>query len=109
MGGTRLAAAALALWPWAISSAVAEQADTPPTGSNSFCIFELPSAGNKRVWLNLEVVQYVELDSHEFRIYYGGGNLGSGHVFRLPISARQEGLAFLRRMEAAAVQCSRNE
>jgi hypothetical protein len=58
------------------------------------------------VWLNLGIVQYVEMRSDEVRVYYGGGNFGSGHELRVRIASRDEGLTFLQRMQAAAARCA---
>ncbi|MDE2583778.1 MAG: hypothetical protein KGN39_00145 [Betaproteobacteria bacterium] len=88
------------------------QPDTPPTqgeapvaGSTAFCLFEVPMDPERRVWLNLGIVQYVDLRADGLRIYYGGGNLGSGHEFYLKAS-REEGIAFLKNMQAAAARCA---
>lgn len=83
------------------------QADAPVAGSTAFCLFEVPMDPERRVWLNLGIVQYIELRADGLRIFYGGGNLGSGHEFHLRAS-RDEGLAFLQKMQAAAVRCAGN-
>ena len=74
-----------------------------PTASASFCLFEVAPQTDRRTFLNLGIVQYVELRTDELRIYYGGGNLGSGHEFRLPLRDNAEGEAYLQRMQATAL------
>lgn len=89
-----------------LQSPVSAQADMPsPSGSSAFCLFELPSDGEKRIWVNLDIVQYIELRPTELRVYFGGGNLGSGHELRMPIVSKEEGLAFIKRMQATATSC----
>ncbi|HJW03013.1 MAG TPA: hypothetical protein VJ548_07025 [Azospira sp.] len=81
--------------------------EVSPGGSTAFCLFEVPMDPERRVWLNLGIVQYVDLRADGLRIYYGGGNLGSGHEFHLRTS-REESLAFLQKMRAAAARCAAN-
>ena len=94
-----------------LAPALRAQPDSPPDsglspgGSTAFCLFEVPTDPERRVWLNLGIVQYVDLRADGLRIFYGGGNLGSGHEFHLKAS-REEGLAFLHKMQAAAARCA---
>lgn len=88
-------------------SVVRAQTNVPAPASAAFCLFEFPADGEKRAWLNLGIVQYIELRPAELRIYYGGGNLGSGHELRMPIAGADEGLAIMQRMQAAAAACTR--
>ena len=94
-----------------LPSLLRAQPDTLPTnevspgGSTAFCLFEVPTDPERRVWLNLGIVQYVDLRADGLRIYYGGGNLGSGHEFHLRAS-REESLAFLQKMQATAARCA---
>ncbi|HEY6897131.1 MAG TPA: hypothetical protein VI279_07705 [Rhodocyclaceae bacterium] len=83
-------------------------AQSVPLGpaSTAFCLFEAPPDGERRVWLNLGIVQYLELRSDELRVYYGGGNFGGGHELRVRIASRDEGLAFMQKMQAAAARCA---
>lgn len=74
--------------------------------STSFCLFEVAPQADRRTFLNLSIVQYIELRADEIRIYYGGGNLGSGHEFRLPVRSNEEAQAYLQRMQAAAANCA---
>ena len=99
-------AVALALSWSAFGAALAQPIDPPPPGSPAFCLFELPPDGDKRVWINLGIVQYVELHAGELRLSYGGGNLGSGHELRLPLASRDDGLGFMRRMRDTAAACT---
>lgn len=77
------------------------------SSSASFCLFEASSPqSDKRIFLNLGIVQYVELRADEVRVYYGGGNLGSGHEFRMPVRSNEEALAYLQQMQATAASCA---
>lgn len=99
------------------ASFFAEAQDTPPTppaaassstaaGSTAFCLYELPADENgRRRWVNLGIVQYVEFGHNELRIYYGGGNLGSGHEARLPITNPAQLQETLDRLRQAAANC----
>lgn len=82
------------------------QAETSHVGSTAFCLFELPADGDRRILLNLGIVQYVELRATELRIYYGGGNFGGGHEVRVPLANKDEGIVFVKRMQVAAASCS---
>lgn len=77
-----------------------------PRGSTAFCLFELPAdTGDRRRWVNLGIVQYVEADAQEVRIAYGGGNLGSGHEARITVSGSDAAAALVERMREAAADC----
>jgi len=80
--------------------------DSPVQASTAFCLFELPAQGDFRTLINLGIVQYIELWPQEVRIYYGGGNLGSGHEARVSVSDADEGRAVIGRMRATAAQCA---
>lgn len=86
----------------------ADDAPPPPAGSPAFCLFELPAAGEKRVWINLGIVQYVEAGAGEVKIVYGGGNLGSGHETRVPVKTYEESEELLRRIRQTAQNCKGN-
>lgn len=102
------AAALLLLGIWSLPAS-AQPLAAPLGGSSSasFCLFEasLPQS-DKRIFLNLGIVQYVELRADEVRVYYGGGNLGSGHEFRMPVRSDEEAQAYLQRMQATAANCA---
>ena len=75
-------------------------------GSTAFCLYELPPDGDgKRRWINLGVVQYVEFDRNELRIYYGGGRLGSGHEAHLPLASPILLEETLEKIRQAAASC----
>lgn len=80
----------------------------PATGSTAFCLYELPNDGNggRRKWINLGIVQFVEVGRSEVIVYYGGGNFGSGHEVRIPAGSPQEVQAVLRKMAERARSCS---
>lgn len=78
----------------------------PKTGSTAFCLLELPAEGEgRRRWVNLGIVQYLEFSRNELRIYYGGGNLGSGHEARIPLSGPTQLQETLDRIGATAANC----
>jgi hypothetical protein len=76
-----------------------------PGGSTAFCLFEVPNGSGTRRLINLGIVQYVELGTDDVRVYYGGGNLGSGHEARIPIKSREQGQEVVARMQKAARSC----
>lgn len=75
-------------------------------GSGGFCLFELPDDGSgKRKYINLTIVQIVEVSREEFKIVYGGGALGSGYEARVSLKNAEEGRALLERMRKTAAEC----
>lgn len=93
--------AVLLLGGWRVSSA---QPVIP--GSTAFCLYEIPVDDNgKRRWINLGIVQYVEMTDTELKIFYGGGAFGAGHEVRVPIASSAEALAILEKMRAVASAC----
>ena len=74
-------------------------------GSTAFCLFPLPTEAGAQRYINLGIVQYVEVRADEVRLAYGGGNLGSGHDARIPIRSREEGEAVLDRLRRTASAC----
>jgi hypothetical protein len=67
-----------------------------------FCPWQV--SGNER-YINLTVVQTLEISDEELRITFGGGNLGSGHEIKLAIKNRAEGLKILQEMKETARRC----
>lgn len=76
------------------------------TGSTAFCLFPVPADGGVQRWINLGIVQYVEVRNDDVRIYYGGGNLGSGYEARIPVKGREEAEAVLARLRRSAALCA---
>jgi hypothetical protein len=75
-------------------------------GSTAFCLYELPADGEgKRRWLNLGIVQYIELNRNELRIYYGGGNFGGGYEARIPVPAGSQVQDVLDKIRQTAAGC----
>ena len=75
-------------------------------GSSAFCLYELPAdIDGKRRWVNLGIVQYVEFNRNELRIYYGGGNLGSGHEARIPVTNSAQVDEALNKIRQVAANC----
>ncbi len=77
------------------------------TGSTAFCLFPVPADGGVQRWINLGIVQYVDARADDVRIYYGGGNLGSGHEARIPVKSREEADAVLARLRRSAALCAK--
>jgi hypothetical protein len=105
MGTRQLFLVVLLLLLWGLHCPARAQGDASALGSPSFCLFELPPEGDQRVWMNLSFVQYIELRSGELRVFYLGGNFGSGPRLRVPVANQSEGLALIKRMQAAAASC----
>lgn len=75
-------------------------------GSTAFCLYEIPiDETGKRRWVNLGIVQYVEVTRSEVKISYGGGGFGSGHDVRIPTANPEEALALLEKMRKVAASC----
>jgi hypothetical protein len=90
----------------AAGNSFAQEGSLPP-GSTSFCLFEVPVHSEKKMFINLGIVQYIEVLRDELRISYGGGNLGSGHEVRVPIKSVDEANVFLQRLKQTAADCQR--
>lgn len=76
-------------------------------GGGGLCLFELPDDGaGKRRYVNLNIVQYVELGKDEFKIVYGGGALGAGYESKVPLKTPEEGQALLAELGKAAQACA---
>ncbi|STR46023.1 hypothetical protein [Iodobacter fluviatilis] len=69
-----------------------------------FCPWPVPGSETKR-FINLTVVQTIEITDEELRIAFGGGNLGSGHEIKLSIKNRADGLKTLQEMSDTARRC----
>ena len=76
-------------------------------GSSGFCLFVLPAENGSQRAINLGIVQYVDIRADEVRIYYGGGNLGSGYEARIPVKSRDEADAVLARLRRTAANCAK--
>ena len=75
-------------------------------GSSAFCLFELPDDdGGKRRWINLGIVQYLELGRNDLRIYYGGGNFGGGYEAKIPVASALDAQGLIDRIKQAAAAC----
>ncbi|WP_035059912.1 hypothetical protein [Andreprevotia chitinilytica] len=70
-----------------------------------FCPWKLPGDAKSERYLNLTVVQYIELTDSELHLTYGGGNLGSGHDARIPVKSRDEAQKLLQDMRDTAKHC----
>ena len=71
----------------------------------TFCAWKIPN-DDKR-WINLTVVQYIDVGDEDVRIAFGGGNLGSGYDIRIPTKSREDGAKILKAMQDASKQCDR--
>lgn len=88
------------------SSSPLSSPSSSPQGSPAFCLYELPADDNgKRKWINLGIVQYIDLGRSDLRIYYGGGNFGGGYEEKIPVANAADGLLQLDRMRQMAAAC----
>jgi len=78
-----------------------------PIGSQAFCLFQLPGDATAQRWLNLGIVQYVEVRADMVVITYGGGNFGSGYEAKIPIKTSDDATAILTRLRQTAESCKR--
>lgn len=75
-------------------------------GSTAFCLYEIPlDETGKRRWINLGIVQYVEMTRTEVKISYGGGSFGSGHDVKIAVASMEEAAVILERMRRVAAAC----
>lgn len=75
-------------------------------GSTAFCLYEIPAdETGKRRWINLGIVQYVEVTRTELKIAYGAGSFGSGHEARFAVTSMEEALTVLEKMRRVASAC----
>ena len=75
-------------------------------GSTAFCLYEIPvDESGKRRWINLGIVQYVEVTRTELKISYGAGGFGSGHEARIAIASAEEAAVLLEKMRRVAAAC----
>lgn len=85
----------------------AHAAQVTEGSGGGLCLFELPDdGGGKRRYVNLNIVQYVEISKDEFKIVYGGGALGSGYESKLALKSSEEGKALLEEVGKAAQACA---
>ena len=82
-------------------------AQLAPAGSASFCLYELPTKDGATRFINLGIVQYVEVNRERLRLTYGGGNFGSGYDFDIPVKSREEGLELIKRIQTTAGEGAR--
>lgn len=75
-------------------------------GSTAFCLYEVPLDDNgKRRWINLGIVQYVEVTAREVKLVYGGGAFGAGHDSKIPVASMEEAQAVLEKLRRIAAAC----
>lgn len=106
-----LAMALLAAAPLPTQAQSSDKATTPqpaPAGSGGFCLYELPARDGTTRFINLGIVQYVELNRERLRITYGGGKFGSGYDADIPVRNRDDGLDLIKRMQVTARECARH-
>ena len=81
-------------------------AQTVVPGSTAFCLYEIPvDEAGKRRWINLGIVQYVEMSFTELKIFYGGGSFGSGHEVKIPFSSKEEAAVIMEKLRRVAAAC----
>ncbi len=75
-------------------------------GSTAFCLYEVPVDDSaKRRWINLGIVQYVEITPKEVRLVYGGGAFGAGHDSKIPVASMEEAQTVLEKLRRIAAAC----
>jgi hypothetical protein len=77
------------------------------TGSASFCLFALPADNGGQRFINLGIVQYVDVHADSVQIGYGGGNFGSGHEAKIPVKSHDEAVAMVGKLRQTAEDCAR--
>jgi hypothetical protein len=73
----------------------------------TFCPWKAPSEAKPERFINLTVVQYVDIADDELRVSFGGGNFGSGYDFKIATKNREDGLKILKAMQDTAKQCDK--
>lgn len=71
----------------------------------AFCLYKITNDGKSERFVNLTVVQYVELNDTDVKLFFGGGNFGAGHEVKLPVKNRDEGRQLLRDLQKAGKEC----
>ncbi|GAB7129422.1 hypothetical protein JCM19000A_39300 [Silvimonas sp. JCM 19000] len=83
-----------------------------PALAAPFCLWKVPAskdvAARYERYLNLTVVQYVDLTDSDVHIVFGGGNLGSGHDLHITIKNRADGLRILQDLADTARACDKD-
>jgi hypothetical protein len=78
-----------------------------------FCLWHAPwgkdMQGKPDRWLNLTVVQYIDVTDTDVHIVFGGGNLGSGHDLHIQVKNRDEAQKILKDLNDTAKACDRDE
>ena len=77
-------------------------------GLDVFCPFPLPAESGTQRFINLGIVQYIDVRADEVKIAFGGGNFGSGHEARIPVQSRDEADAVLARLRQTAARCAQS-
>ncbi|MGL6040764.1 MAG: hypothetical protein ACRC01_06150, partial [Deefgea sp.] len=67
----------------------------------------VPSEAKTDRFINLTVVQFVDVGDEDVKIAFGGGNLGSGYDIRIQTKIREDGSKILKSMQDAAKQCEK--
>lgn len=73
----------------------------------TFCPWKIPNEAKTERFVNLTVVQFVDLSDEDVKIAFGGGNLGSGYDIRIPTKNRDEGSKIIKSMQETAKQCAK--
>ncbi len=73
----------------------------------TFCPWKVPSDAKTERFINLTVVQFVDLGDEDVKIAFGGGNLGSGYDIRIQTKNRDDGSKIIKSMQDAAKLCTK--
>ncbi|QZA78032.1 hypothetical protein K4H28_00890 [Deefgea tanakiae] len=78
-----------------------------PSFAATFCPWKVPSEAKAERFINLTVVQFVDVGDDDVKIAFGGGNLGSGYDVRIPSKTREDANKILKSMQETAKQCDK--
>jgi hypothetical protein len=78
-----------------------------PSFAATFCPWKTPSEAKTERFINLTVVQFIDIGDEDVKIAFGGGNLGSGYDVKIPTKSREDGFKILKAMQDAAKQCDK--
>lgn len=73
----------------------------------TFCPWKTPGEAKTERFINLTVVQFIDIGDEDVKIAFGGGNLGSGYDVKIATKSREDGFKILKAMQEAARQCDK--
>ena len=83
-----------------------------PAMAAPFCVWKVPASKDAAMkfdrYLNLTVVQYIDVSDTDVHIVFGGGNLGSGHDLHIPVKNRAEGQRIVQDLTDVGHACDKD-